>query len=279
VTTGENAAPSTLTTDGTFAIHAMTPGDYLLMATSTLLGPDSQLNGQPRDVSGLAIAHIGEGDARVNIQVSSEAEVSGRVSIENSKGQITPGMLIALWPELPILGIGPNMLHGEVGRSGAFRIQYLPSGNYDFGTYDSDGMYLKNVICNGKDYALLPITIEAGVSLTDCSVTLGTDAGVIKGQVLDAEKPVSGLTVAAIPEQRSLRHLDRFTVIGRTTANGEYQLSGVIPGDYLLFAVPPDDCAAYFDIDFADRNLRDAERVTIKPNETKTVQLKPTTPQ
>ena len=71
----------------------------------------------------------------------------------------------------------------------------------------------------------------------------------------------------------------RFTVIGTTDANGAYQLSGVIPGDYLLFAVPPDENELYFDINFADRNLRDAERVTVKPNETKNIPLKPTTPQ
>ena len=279
VNTGERAAPSTLTMDGTFAVLAMTPGDYLLTASSTLQGPDSQLNGQPRDVSGFAIAHVADGDAHVNIQVNPEAEVSGKVLIENPKGQTTSGMLIALWPQLPILGTGPNMIHSEIDRNGAFKIQYLPSGTYDFGSFDASGMYLKKIICGGKDYTLLPITIESGVSVTDCSVTLGTDAGVVKGQVLDGEKPMSGLTVVAIPEQRSLRHLDRFTVIGRTNANGEYQLPGVIPGDYLLFAVPADEGESYFDLDFADRNQRDAERVSVKSGETKTVQLKPTTPQ
>jgi len=53
----------------------------------------------------------------------------------------------------------------------------------------------------------------------------------------------------------------------------------VIPGDYLLLAVPTDENETYFDIDFADRNQRDAERVSVKSGETKIVPLKPTAPQ
>ena len=277
--TGENAGPSTPSIDGTFALRGMTAGDYVLMAASTLLGPDAELNGRPREVAGLAIAHVGDGDTRVNIQVSPQVEVSGKVSIENSTGKSATGMLVALWPQLPILGTGPNMFHGEIDRNGLFRIQYLTSGSYDFGTFDTSGMYLKKVLCNGKDYTLLPLTIESGISVKDCAVMLGTDTGVVKGQVLDGEKPAPGLTVIAIAEQRALRQLDRFAVKGKTNANGEYQLSGVVPGDYLLFAVPPDDCETYFDIDFADRNQRDAERVSVKSRETKNIPLKPTAPQ
>jgi hypothetical protein len=65
----------------------------------------------------------------------------------------------------------------------------------------------------------------------------------------------------------------------KTNANGEYQISGVIPGDYLLFAVPLNDDHSYFSIDFADRNQADAERVNVKAGDTKTVSLKPATPQ
>ena len=53
----------------------------------------------------------------------------------------------------------------------------------------------------------------------------------------------------------------------------------MIPGDYLLFAVPQDENETYFDINFADRNQQFAERVSVKSSETKTVALKPATPQ
>jgi hypothetical protein len=126
---------------------------------------------------------------------------------------------------------------------------------------------------------LLPLTVEPGVNVSDCVLVMATDVVTVKGQVLDGDKPVAGWTVVAIPEQRSLRHLERFTYTKLTNANGEYQLSGMIPGDYLLFAVPPDENETYFDVNFADRNLQFAERVSLKTGETKTVGLKPTAPQ
>jgi hypothetical protein len=166
-----------------------------------------------------------------------------------------------------------------VERNGSFKIEYVPIGSYYFSTFGGSGIYLKQVVCNGKDYTFLPLAIEAGAGVNDCVLTMGTDSGVVKGQVLNGDKPAPGLTVIAIPQQRSLRHLDRFTITGKTDVNGGYQLSGVIPGDYLLFALRPDEGESYFDIDFADRNQQFAERVSVKSNETKTVALKPTTPQ
>jgi 5-hydroxyisourate hydrolase-like protein (transthyretin family) len=273
--TGDSGRPSTTSVGGSFTLHGIMPGEYLLRAASTILGPTTQLNGQPREVSGAAIARVSDGDTRVNIQVGPQVEVSGRVSIENSPGKTASGILVALWPESTTLGSSNN----ETDRNGAFKIQYVTSGSYDLATFDTPGMYMKEVLCNGKDYTLLPLTVEPGVNVSDCVLVMATDVVTVKGQVLDGDKPVPGWMVVAIPEQRSLRHLERFMYTKLTNLTGEYQLSGMIPGDYLLFAVPPDENETYFDINFADRNLQFAERVSLKTGETKTVGLKPTVPQ
>jgi hypothetical protein len=242
-----------------------------------------QLTQEPRKNSqqlfGYTTVRIADGDTRTNIQVSFGTYVAGKVVVENPKGQSLGGLYIGPTPADSLFGNGTNWLHDNVNQSGAFRVTDVRSGNYDLGTFDNPGMYLKKAICNGRDYTLLPMTIESGVNVNDCVLTLATDVGAITGRVVDGDKPVRGEKIIAIPEERSLRHLQRFTVIGTADANGVYQLSGVIPGDYLLFAVPADDNELYFDINFADRNLRDAERVSVKSNETKSVPLKPTSPQ
>jgi hypothetical protein len=46
-----------------------------------------------------------------------------------------------------------------------------------------------------------------------------------------------------------------------------------------LFAVAPDQEQSYCALDFADRNQRDAVRVTVKPNESKMISMKPATAQ
>ena len=76
--TGDSGRPSTTSAGGSFTLHGITPGEYLLRAASTILGPTTQLNGQPREVSGAAIARVSDGDTRVNIQVGPQVEVSGK---------------------------------------------------------------------------------------------------------------------------------------------------------------------------------------------------------
>jgi hypothetical protein len=152
-------------------------------------------------------------------------------------------------------------------------------GSYIFSVLGRNDMYLKQALCGGRDYAFQPLTIDSGINVTDCSLTLATDTGIVKGQVYDSDKPVPDLVIVAIPQSMALRRLARYTVTGNSNVNGEFQLSGMIPGDYLLFAVPKDDEQSYFQLEFADRNQRDAERVSVKSGETKSVQLKSTTPQ
>ena len=85
--------------------------------------------------------------------------------------------------------------------------------------------------------------------------------------------------VVAVPQSIALRRIARYTVTANTDANGGFQISGMVPGDYLVFAVPKDDEQSYFQIDFADRNQRDAERVSVKSGDAKTITLKPGTMQ
>jgi hypothetical protein len=276
---GDNEPNVTTSSGGTFTIHGLTSGDYLLEASATQTIRESQSKTPQQLLFGYTIVRVADTDTRANIQVSFGAYVAGKVVAENPNGKSFSGITIGLWPDDSLFGDGPNWLNDGVNQNGAFRIAEVRSGNYDFDTFDNVGLYLKKAICNGRDYTLLPLTMDSGANVSDCVLTLATDAGAIGGQVLDDKKPVHGERIVAIPEDRSLRHLPRFTAFGTTDVNGAYQLSGVIQGDYLLFAVPPDENELYFDINFADRNLRDAERVTVKSGETKTVALKPTVPQ
>ena len=274
---GDHDLNAAATTAGAFTIHGLTSGEYLLTASAMQMPSPSQKTQQ--QLFGYSTIRIADTDTRANIQVGFGAFVAGKIVTENPNGKSMTGVSIGLWPEESLFGDGPNWLHDNANQIGAFRITEVRPGNYDFDTFDNPGMYLKKTVCNGKDSTLLPLAIESGVNVTDCVITLATDSGAITGRVLNDDKPVRGERIIAIPEERSLRHLRRFTLIGTSDMSGGYQLTGVIPGDYLLFAVPPDENELYFDINFADRNLRDAERVTVKSNETKTVPLKATNPQ
>jgi Carboxypeptidase regulatory-like domain len=278
--TGFDTAPNVASSmGGSFIIRGVTSGEYLVWATAVQTKPVVQTKGPLHEIAGFTTVRVPDSDVRANITVSYGADVSGKIILENSTGQSVNGIGIGLGNEIAGRLIIWNFLGDTTKQNGAFRITGVPSGSFDFSIWNASGMYLKKVVCNGKDFTLAPLTIESGAGASDCVVTLGTDAGVIKGWVLDGDKPVAHQLVVAIPEDRSLRSVERFTITGNTNANGEYQLSGIIPADYLLFAVAPDEDQTYFEINFADRNLRDAERVTVKSGETKTVTLKPATAQ
>ena len=138
-------------------------------------------------------------------------------------------------------------------------------------------MYLKQAACSGRDYTYQPLTIDSGLTISDCTLTLATDTAAMTGQVLDSNKPVPDMVVIAVPQSLALRRIARYTLTANTDANGTFKISGMIPGDYLVLAIPRDDEQNYFQIDFADRNQRDAERVSINSGDTKTVTLKPAT--
>lgn len=278
---------ATVKPDGSFAIPGVPAGDYLLWASqeqylaSKLPGPTMVAT----VASGSAPVHIQDEDVKVNVVMERSGEVRGTVTWEGgvpAEAFKTYGVHLMLWGALnqDVNGYG----YGPLDKNGGFDIQYVPAGRYIFATAAPRASldYLKQVQCSGADYTMQPLTIESGTVLSNCTLTLATDTAVISGQVLDGDKPVRGLEVVAIPQSTDLRRFPAYSkqAAATTDSNGQFKIPDVIPGDYLLFAVPPDPEQSYYALAFADRNAGSAEPVTVKPREAKTINLKPTrTPQ
>ena len=148
---GDRQPNMAATTAGTFTIHGLTSGEYLLTASAM------QLTQEPRKTSqqlfGYTTIRVADTDTRANIQVSFGAYVAGKVIVENPNGKSATGITIGLWPDDSLFGNGPNWLHDYVNQNGTFRITDVRTGSYNFGTLDNPGAYLKKAICNGRDYA------------------------------------------------------------------------------------------------------------------------------
>jgi protocatechuate 3,4-dioxygenase beta subunit len=283
---GNFAVGSQASTDGTYTIRGVPSGDYLLTARAMQTGPPPQTAGPNgtitmtlRQYSGTAMVRVADNDAHANIQIGPTAEVDGKIAIENSTGQSISGIRVNLQMQTPGAGNGAGNSTAPADQNGVFKFQNLQTGSYFFSVAGRTDVYLKQAVCNGRDYTFQPMTVDSGMTIADCSLTLATDTAVMKGQVYDSDKPVPNLVVVAIPQSMALRRIARYTVTANTDANGAFQISGMVPGDYLVFAVPKDDEQSYFQIDFADRNQRDAERVSVKSGDAKTVTLKPATSQ
>jgi Carboxypeptidase regulatory-like domain len=234
--------------DGSFKTPPLPPGDYMLSADLTREGVHTEL--------GYASVRIVDSEEHANIQIGHAIEVRGKVEAPQSFS--LPGTKIAL----ETFGPGFYLLHEGVVDATRFLIHDVPPGENMFALLDSDRkpVYIKKAICNGRDYASTVVMLAPGSSL-ECTVTLANDAGMLRGKVTGGDNPITNVVVVLIPESRELRRIPRYTLTSKTDAAGEYKISGVIPGNYLLFAVPPSPDNKHFALDFADNHRASAERI------------------
>jgi hypothetical protein len=258
-----NTGTTMLGPDRSFTIRRLSPGEYTLTAVT-----DDLDEGRAID-EGYAFVRIVDSDTRVNIEIGRSAELRGNVK--------APQGFSSAGEQIILETTGMRIYPSDIDSSGRFDIVNIPPGQYTISLQDPKSKplsaYVKQALCSGRDYASQPQELELG-TLLDCDVTLVDDTGVVGGEVNDGDKPAAGLVVVLIPESRALRRLPRYTLTTNTDAAGRYHIAGAIPGDYFLFAVTPSDDHAYFALDFADRNQRSAERLTVAPRATQVVNLK-----
>jgi uncharacterized protein (DUF2141 family) len=255
--------------DHAFKCSPVSPGDYTLSLKTVDTGVEKEL--------GFASVRVVDSNVRANIEVGRAAEVRG--SVEGPQGFSLAGKLITLeafGPGFYLLHEAPVHESPGVDSSGRFVIANIPPGEFFFTVSDAQGeesAYVKNAICNSRDYASREFALAVGTTL-DCDVTLASDTSTIHGKVTDGDNPARGLIVVLVPESKELRRIPRYTLTAKTDVAGHYKIVGVIPGDYLLFAIPPSADHSYYALDFPDRHADIAEHVTIDPSTTQVVNLK-----
>jgi hypothetical protein len=250
--------------DHSFKLSPLAPGDYTLSVKTTSAGARNEL--------GFASVRVVDSNVHANIAVGRAAEVRG--SVDAPQGLSLAGKHITL----ETFGSGFYLLHEAPGidSGGRFAITNMPPGEFFFTVSDAQGeesAYVKKAICNSQDYASREFTLAVGTSL-DCNVTLASDTGTIHGKVTDGENPACGIVVVLLPESKELRRIPRYTLTADTDVTGQYKIAGVIPGNYLLFAIPPSADHGYFALDFPERHADIAEHVSVDPSTTQVVNLK-----
>ena len=272
--TGDFSAPSETWTaviqpNGSFTIPGIPPGDYFL-GPYTYDSPPGGAIGSP--------VFVRDADVSANIPMQQPGEVKGKVVLDAGAGAIL-FRLMAIHLQSADDGSAPMPVgFSSVGEDGAFDITDVPPGLYHISLDApwSSPNYLKQVQCQGADYTTQPLTVASGAMIGNCALTIANDSGIIDGQVSNGDKPARKMEVVAIPQSRALRRSPPLfrKALRPTDADGRFVLVGLIPGDYLLFAVPEDPERGYFALDFADRNSTCAEPLTINPHETKAINLK-----
>jgi hypothetical protein len=252
--------------EASFTFRGLTPGEYTLVAIA------SEESGATR--RGYLHVRLVDSDQRVVIVIGQSASLRGQARMEDQQPFHFGGLYLSVVPEIEEAPTGGASLESD----GRFAVRELPAGEYTLQLSGRESeVYLKQVRCEGQDHSARPVTLRVGETL-ECTLLLSREVGEVRGRVEQEGRPAAGMVVVLIPRERELRRQPRYTMVAQTNPEGQFEIRGVIPGDYLAFALEPLEDANYFALDFAERNRDAAEPVTVAAQKSHFLRLNVTTP-
>jgi hypothetical protein len=240
--------------DGTFQVIVPGPGKYFLIATARM--GSSVLRGVKE-------IEVRAGDLdNVRISVTTGFDISGTVALEGSRtaaDALRSALSLTLsptTPEIPVpraSRISPNgALTIESVASGDYRVEVLPILSVPPSSLVPSGLenvFVKSIKMDGKDI------LNDGLHVQNAprgmmQVVVSTNGGTVQGRVIDSEgNAVANVKTVAVP-QPSRRHRGDLYKYVSTDDDGRFQLTGLAPGDYKVFAFERVEEGAWQDPEF-----------------------------
>lgn len=260
--------------DGNFEIGGLTVGTYVLAATS--YGGRGQ-PGQRR--VGIARVDVSANLEGVVIEIKSGFKAGGSVKVTGGEsGKINVKSLnVALTPAdagMMVFGGPSRVVVNEEGdweadnvAPGIYRVQVF---NRTAGAY----AYLASVTLNGQDYFGKDIDMTAGPP-GPIQITMSTDVAVISGKIEAAGEGEAETrpTVVAVAVDQRVRLVDPAWAT-QAKEDGSYTLTGLRPGEYLMFAFNEYQFGVLDDPEVLKKLESKAVKVKVAAGETASAQLK-----
>lgn len=248
--------------DNTFTFKQVLPGSYDLVA---------QQQEDKTSASARVVVDVREGDVQgLVVSLSPKVEVTGHVSFDTSPTPKLTGINIALSPE----DVQDFMrgAYGQVKDDGSFMLQAAPDERYRISAYGlPPGTYLKSVSAGRDD------VLEKGyspASSRSLDLVFGTGAkltGTINTPDGNGEP---GVTILAAPDHKLAGLADEFRT-ATTDQNGKYQVQGLRPGSYHVYAFEHIDPGAYEDETWLNGFADLAQTVRLTEGGQENLDLKP----
>jgi hypothetical protein len=251
--------------DGTFTLTNVAPGNYTLDVIGRAASPDA-----PPDVASVPIAITGEDISGLTINTTRGAKIIGTIVADDGTRPPTTGMRVTApsirsaqgrrTPRTQVTGTGAFELEGLIGAH-TLRFEQLPAG-----------WVVKSVTANGLDVADVPLDLRGSeqlsvrVVLTNRVTEL---AGTIRGD------SAAGASVLVFPDDETKWTLvSRYLRTTRVSDGGQFSLKGLPPHQrYLAAAIDYLESGEHLDPEFLRRVKTSATPFSLSDGEQKTLDL------
>jgi hypothetical protein len=253
--------------DGTFSLLNVPAGEYQVSVRVPARNdqPAQELQ-QTLSVSGVDI----EGLVLV---AGSGGNVRGRITTDDGS-PLPPNVdRLAVRARSLLPGTRPPA-SATAGKDGAFEMKGLFGPVLLTVAFLSGDWTLKAIEVDGRDIADDPIEVPHGGIISDVRVVLTNRPTIVRGGLTDDKRQPADGTVVIFAEESSRWREDSRTVRStRPDQNGEFSITGLPAGNYLIAALEYVQEGQWNDPEFLDGLKSRAERMTLAEGERKRVEL------
>jgi Carboxypeptidase regulatory-like domain len=222
--------------DGTFEVRGVKPGSYSIDIRPAMMHPDDDV---PADAEfGSAAVTVADSDVEgVMVVTQRGATVSGEVAFDEPRPDTSQPLYATATPTSMRIAMSPPS-RAQVAPDGTFTLRGLFRPVY-IRVSPPPGYHVASVTLNGQDITNTPIEFKPGKT-GKVVVSLSNRLSELSGQVSNAQGRPAAAFVIAFGEDRSLWSPFATTTKYATAGEkGDYKLTGLRPGRYLVLAVPP----------------------------------------
>jgi hypothetical protein len=229
--------------DGTFTIKNVPPGEYRLLAQTTVEGADPGV--QVPEAVTMLITVDGADIANLALSASAGWSASGRIVTESGGPPSLPASQVRLVGRFVDTDTAPtrtgafqNQDSGRVKDDWTFALTAL-FGATRLRVTLPDGWMVKSIFRNGADISDAAVEAKSGEQMTDLQVVITDRVTAVSGRLVnDKGAPaVDGTVIVFSEDAEKWAEDSRWVRSARPDQQGQYQIKGLPPGRYLAVAV------------------------------------------
>jgi hypothetical protein len=289
-------------TNGKFAIPAVRPGDYTIMAraargTGAPAGRGAPApagrGGGPIPMTLWAAADVsvnGIDQSGIELRLQEGMDLSGKIIFDSATSQ-PPTDLSRISIRLgaaptPGVTVAVNSPTGQPAADGTFTLQGVTPGRYLLsasspgavpGGSPGQSWVMKSAKVGDIDAADLAFEVVPGQNVSDVVITFTDKTSELSGTLLDANgKPTPEFSILLFPTDKGMwsNRSRRLRSPSRPGADGKFKFTNVLPGDYYLAALTDFEPQDVYKPEFLEQVAPIALKITIGEGEKKVQDLK-----